>query len=122
MSGDIPITWIIFPALWCGQIAFVAGGVLAGVLQQRILRRQVCHSAWWVPASAAGWGLNMIGLGLIGLANYCPKGTCPFVAFIGFLVPAVLGAILLGIITGGALIWLLRQPVQQTTDTCKKLT
>jgi hypothetical protein len=91
--------------------ACVVGGALAGLLQQRILRRQVCHSGWWVPANAAGWGLGVIGFGLIGLATHFPKEAGPFAALIGHLVlPAGLGAILLGIITGAVLIWLLRQP------------
>jgi hypothetical protein len=89
-------------------MAFVAGGTLAGVLQQRILRRQVCHSAWWVPASAVGWGLSVIGLGIPSF--FLPYGR-PFI-----VLPLVLAPVLLGIVTGGALIWLLRQPMQQTTD------
>jgi len=101
--------------VWAAASAL--GGALAGLLQQRILRHQVCHSAWWVPASAAGWGLGMIGFGLIGLAIHFPKEAGPFAVLIGRLVlPAGLGAILLGIVTGGTLIWLLQQPTQQTTD------
>jgi hypothetical protein len=104
-----------------GAMAWAAasalGGTLAGVLQQRILRRQVRRSAWWVPASAAGWGLSVIGFGLIELAIHFPKEAGPFAALIGGLVlPAGLGAILLGVVTGGTLIWLLRQPMQQTAD------
>jgi hypothetical protein len=88
-------------------MAFVAGGTLAGVLQQRILRRQVCHSAWWVPASAVGWGLGVIGLRIPSFFLYGR----PFI-----VLPLVLASVLLGIVTGGTLIWLLRQPMQQTTD------
>jgi hypothetical protein len=106
-----------FPGTLVWAMAFVVGGTLAGVLQQRILRRQVCRSAWWVPASAVGWGLGVIGFGLIGLAIHFPKEAGPFATLIGCLVlPAGLGAILLGIVTGGTLIWLLQQPMQQTTD------
>jgi MFS family permease len=102
-------------AVWA--MAFVVGGTLAGVLQQRILRRQVCHSAWWVPASAVGWGLSIIGIGLIVFTvhfhKYHEAGL--FVALIGLMLPVGVGAILLGTVTGGTLIWLLRQPVQQTS-------
>jgi hypothetical protein len=97
-----------FPGTVVWAMAFVAGGVLAGVLQQRILRRQVCHSAWWVPASAVGWGLSIIGLGIPSF--FQPDGR-PFI-----VLPLVLASVLLGIVTGGALIWLFRQPMQQTTD------
>ncbi|MFZ0033932.1 MAG: hypothetical protein WAK60_02945 [Sedimentisphaerales bacterium] len=88
-------------------VAFVVGGTLAGVLQQRILRRQVCRSAWWVPASAAGWGLSMIGLGISSF--FPPPNGRPFI-----VRPLVLASVLLGIVTGGVLIWLLRQPRRQT--------
>jgi hypothetical protein len=105
-----------FPGTMVWAMAFVAGGILAGVLQQGILRRQVCHSAWWVPASAVGWGLGVIGLGLIGYAIHFPKEAGPFAAIIGRLVlPLGLASILLGIVTGGTLIWLFRQPTQQTS-------
>lgn len=89
-------------------MAFVAGGILAGVLQHHILQRQVSHSAWWVPASAVGWGLSVIGLGIPSF--FLPYGR-PFI-----VLPLVLASVLLGIVTGGTLIWLLRQPMQQTTD------
>jgi hypothetical protein len=82
-------------------VAFVVGGTLTGLLQQRILRRQVYHSAWWVPASAAGWGLSMIGL---GISSFFPPNGRPFI-----VLPLVLASVLLGIVTGGVLIWLLRQ-------------
>jgi hypothetical protein len=84
--------------------ASVVGGALAGLLQQRILRHQVCHSAWWVPASAAGWGLSVIGL---GISSFFPPNGRPFI-----VLPLVLASVLLGIVTGGVLIWLLRQPTQ----------
>jgi len=82
-------------------VAFVVGGTLAGVMQQRILRRQVYHSAWWVPASAVGWGLSMIGL---GISSFFPPNGRPFI-----VLPLVLASVLLGIVTGGVLIWLLRR-------------
>jgi hypothetical protein len=96
------------PGTLVWAIAFVVGGVLAGVLQQRILRRHVRWSAWWVPASAVGWGLSMIGL---GISSFFPPNGRPFI-----VLPLVLASVLLGIVTGGVLIWLLRQPTQQTTD------
>ncbi len=107
-------------AVWA--MAFVAGGILAGVLQHRILRRQVCHSAWWVPASAVGWGLSVIGLEIgSGIGRGKILSTMPFaqrlLTAFGNLIDVVgLASVLLGIVTGGTLIWLLRQPTQQMTD------
>jgi hypothetical protein len=96
-------------------MAFVAGGTLAGVLQQHTLRRQVYRSAWWVPASAAGWGLGILGLRIPSF--FLPDGG-PFIVLLirNLVLPLVLASVLLGIVTGGTLIWLFRQPMQQTTD------
>ena len=106
-----------FPGTLVWAMAFVVGGTLAGVLQQRILRRQVCHSAWWVPASAVGWGLSIIGLkigfgiGLDKILSTMPRAPRLLMAFVALMVPLGLASVLLGIVTGGALIWLLRQPM-----------
>lgn len=85
------------PGILGWVLAFVVGGTMTGVLQQRILRRHVGRSAWWVLASALGWGLSVIGL------------TTHFLIRNPIVVQAVAGVIL-GTVTGGALIWLLRQP------------
>jgi hypothetical protein len=97
---------------------FILGGTLTGLLQQRILRHQVRRSGWWVPASAAGWGLGVIGLAIacFVLPTILPiMRKAPFVLLLihQIILPTVLGAGLLGIVTGVTLIWLLRQPTQQ---------
>jgi hypothetical protein len=102
-------------------MAFVVGGTLAGVLQQRILRRQVRHSAWWVSASAVGWGLSIIGarigfgIGLGKILPTMPKVLRVLTALADLTVSQGLASVLLGAVTGGTLIWLLRQPAQQTS-------
>ncbi len=105
------------PGTLVWAMAFVVGGTLAGVLQQHILQRQVHHSGWWVPASAAGWGLSIIGLGIgSGLDKILSTMPRLLMAFVTLMVPLGLAPVLLGIVTGGTLIWLLRQPTPQTTD------
>jgi hypothetical protein len=101
---------------------FILGGALTGLLQQRILRHQVRRSGWWVPASAVGWGLSVIGLAIACFVLPTGrKGPAPFVLLLicELIVPTI-GTVLLGIVTGGVLIWLLRQPAQQTTNIDKK--
>ncbi|MGD0551066.1 MAG: hypothetical protein ABSB25_00290 [Sedimentisphaerales bacterium] len=83
---------------------FILGGTLTGLLQQRILRHQVRRSGWWVPASAAGWGLVVIGFGIVSKILGVRLQVVGLIASSG----------LLGIVTGVTLIWLLRQPRQQT--------
>lgn len=92
-------------------LALVLGGTFVGLLQQRILRRHVRRSVWWVLANALGWGLSAFGFAIQpDMSGHYP-GVLVVVLFIrnGMLAPAVAG-IILGTLTGGALIWLLRQP------------
>ncbi len=69
------------------------GGAVAGILQWLVLRGQVSRAGWWVLASTVGWGLSNAVAG-------------------EFSRPLVGGAVL-GAVTGGALVWLLRQPVPE---------
>ncbi len=69
-------------------------GLLAGVMQWLVLRRQVTRAGWWVPVSGAGW-VAVIPVGdMIG-----PPGWAVF-----------------GAITGTLLVGLLRQEPRPDTD------
>ncbi len=80
------------------------GGAVTGMLQRPVLRGQVSRSGWWVLASTVGWGLGMAvtgaGMSALAVGDFC--------GLMGFFGGAVLGAV-----TGGALVWLLRQPVPE---------
>ena len=95
-------------------IAFVVGGALSGVMQYRILRRHVRQSGWWVPASAIGWGLGVIGFGISALALHVESRSLPVHIVCNLAVPLIMASVFYGIVTGWTLIWLLRQPIQQT--------
>jgi hypothetical protein len=100
-------------ALGC-MIAFVLGGTLSGIMQQRILRHHVPRSGWWVLASAAGWGLSMAGLGIFFQLFHTIRHGPVFSKLIhNLLAPLLIPSIILGVITAGTLIWLMRQPEQQ---------
>jgi len=90
-------------------LAFVVGGTITGVLQQRILRRHMDRSIWWVVASAVGWGLSVFGLAIPGIAM---PSRAPFVVLLirNMILPNAVAGVILGTVTGGALILLLRQP------------
>ena len=80
------------------------GGAVTGILQWLVLRSQVSRAGWWVLASTVGWGLS------VTVARAIPWGNDEMDALWALVVTgAVLGAV-----TGGALVWLLRQPVPET--------
>lgn len=89
-------------------LAAIVGGALAGTLQQRILRRTVAHSWWWVPASAAGWMLVLLGRAIIGYLGTTnpPEALAP----VALLLQTFLPGLLLGAVTGGTLVGLRRWP------------
>jgi len=60
--GNFLLTWVFGSVLWY-RLSF--GWNTTGLLQQCILRHQVRRSGWWVLASAAGWGLSVIGIAIL---------------------------------------------------------
>lgn len=86
---------------------FILGGALIGFLQVRTLRPSVGGIRLWVLASAIGWGLSVVGLAILPEMRL---GGRIFAAILRNLVmPATVAGILLGAVTGGALVWLLRR-------------
>jgi hypothetical protein len=79
------------------------GGAVTGILQWLVLRGKVSRAGWWVLASTVGWGLCMA----VMVAGMEAVG-----AVYGSLRMVGSGAVL-GAVTGGALVWLLRQPVPE---------
>ncbi len=92
-----------FGALMSFTGVVAMGGAVAGTLQWLVLRGQVSRAGWWVLASTVGWGLVGAVLGAF------PWGVGDTDALVAL---AVTGAVL-GAVTGGALVWLLRQPVPE---------
>ena len=81
------------PAALSSPLLTVAvGGLITGLLQMRNMRRHSRISGWWILASIVGWGLAWL------------------VVDIGFGIGLLLAGALLGAVTGGAIVWLLRCP------------
>ncbi|UCF06623.1 MAG: hypothetical protein JSV33_06245 [bacterium] len=114
LYGIVHLVWMVpFHMGWPLGIlgwglAYLLGGALVGLPQQRILRRSLARSAWWVPVSAAGWALSVLGTAIQPTDSHLP--TVLIILRNGMAGPAVAG-IILGIITGAGLVWLLRQPI-----------
>lgn len=87
------------------------GGLLAGILQQRLLRPKFQRTFWWIPACVLGWGLPA---GIIALAN---SGLSP-VFKISSTIVMFFGGLLLGAVTGKTLQWMSPgEPSDQGTRT-----
>jgi hypothetical protein len=86
---------------WTGVVAL--GGAVTGTLQWLVLREQVSRAGWWVFASTVGWGLGMTA----AIAFSWGVGVSDFGALGGT-------GVVLGALTGGALVWMLRQPVPKS--------
>jgi len=90
-------------------LAFAVGGTMTGVLQQRILRRHVGRSIWWVLASTLGWALSIFVMGGL-LVGPVTARELTMARQIGSMFG---GGVVLALVTVVAMIWLLRQPVPE---------
>jgi hypothetical protein len=95
--------WSSFAMVLDWTVVVALGGAVTGILQWLVLRGQVSRAGWWVLASTVGYGLG------VTVARAFPWGY-DFLDGIGALVVT---AAVLGAVTGGALVWLLRQPVPE---------
>ena len=86
---DPDVGWVVGVGLF---------GTVLGTLQWVVLRRYVTGAGWWVVASTLGWVLGGAATAIVGPAR---------AEYVGW---AVLGAVY-GVVTGCALVWLLRRPV-----------
>ena len=100
--------WYLIPAL------AAASGLLAGLLQRSRLRSRSGKANWWVAASGAAWMCPALLIQLI-LVPYRPRTPLEIVRNTGSIL---LGGVVLGVVTGSALVWLLtpgtRQPIPPT--------
>ena len=101
-------------------IAFTIGGAISGIFQYRLLRRHFQKSLLWIPANAIGWGLGMGGMGIIILIFNMIKSSQFIILLLRESAPLFslfISPVILGVITAGTLIWLIRRPTQQILDT-----
>lgn len=81
-------------------VCVLLGGLLTGVLQQRLLRPQFERTSWWIPACVVGWGLPA---GVIALGD---SGLLPQVFGLLSMIVILFGGLLLGAVTGKTLQWM----------------
>ena len=86
-------------------LVVVIGGLLVGLLQRRVLRSHSDRANWWVPACVAGWSLAAGTAAVSGVLSSGPSDPWLVILNVGVIL---LGGVVLGIVTGGALVWMLR--------------
>ena len=74
------------------------GGLLSSLWQRRTLQSRSVSANWWVPACIAGWGIAAA----LPAALMLPG---PHLSNLGAIA---IGGVTLGVVTGGALVWVLR--------------
>ena len=92
-----------FGALLRYAVVVALSGAVAGILQWLVLRGKVSRAGWWVLASTVGWVLAKT------VSRAIPWDETGDINF----MPLVVTGAVLGAVTGGALVWLLRQPVPE---------
>ena len=85
------------------------GGAIAGLLQWRVLRSQVRQAGSWVAASTIGWGLSTAAMGTVVVASFRIVGEAN-PGILWFLAAILAAGIVLGVITGAAIVRLLIEP------------
>lgn len=87
------------------------GSLIAGWWQWRILKRRSLAARWWILGSVAGWMLGAAAP-LVLMSGGHPESSLALWCNIGAFA---LGGILLGVVTGGTLLWVLRSRQLATT-------
>lgn len=81
----------------------LAGALFVGLWQSALLRPVSTRAAWWVPASVLAWALPAGGIAL----SDAERGGMP--GALASLASIFLGGLMVGLVSGGALVWILRQ-------------
>ena len=96
----VAVVWSEFDDLHSLQLDVAIAGLLVGLLQRRILCSHSDRANWWVPASVAAWVLAA------WTASVTPAGGQNALLNLGMIL---MGGVVLGVVTGGALVWMLRR-------------
>lgn len=96
---ETTLNWDFLP------FALIFGGLLIGVFQLRMLRVHSKRAIWWIPACIVGWFLA--GL----MSNVTFTGEWDAILNLGMILS---GGVVLGIVTGGMLVWILRSSQSST--------
>lgn len=88
-------------------LAVLTGGLLIGLLQMKSLAKSP-RAKWWPVFSALGWGLAAGVVGLADLASSIGMSAIGDWGALAVLIVLLAGGPVLGLVTGRALVWTLR--------------
>jgi hypothetical protein len=89
-------------------IAYGMSGAILGVLQWIVLRRKTSRAWLWILASPLGWA---IAVPIVGFLDRMGQDMAPRMSeTVGLIFAFGLMGAVVGFITGGVLVWMLRQP------------
>ena len=102
------LVWGNLPNRESLQLDIALGGLLVGLLQWRVLARHMERAGWWVLASVVGWTLAG------RVSNVTFSGDWDALLNLGMIL---LGGVVLGVVTGGVLVWMVGR--SQTHETIR---
>lgn len=94
--------WSRLPDVVRLELEIAICGLVVGALQRRVLSPHSSRANWWIPACVAGWTLA---------TGTAASGSLIDSIFLGKLLnlaTILLGGAVLGLVTGGALVWIRR--------------
>ena len=86
---------------WMIAVAF--GGIVTGLLQQRVLSLHVRRAGLWVPASAFSWALSIAAFGSMGVLGTRFVSEASPVGAGWFFAGLIAGGMVLGVASGAAI-------------------
>ena len=92
-----------WPSPYSPYVALGLGGFLAGAWQAALLRERFGNPAWWVASSALGW---TVAGGTAAIADWLTRSRSVrgIWGAVAYLAIVALGGLILGLITGVALV------------------
>ncbi len=92
-------------------VGLVGIGFGIGIAQWLVLRPHLSRAGWWVLASTVGLAVGgAVGVAVGGAVGIAVGGSISLASILSLVVGFPVSGAVYGAITGGAMVWLLRQP------------
>jgi hypothetical protein len=92
---------------WLALISYLLFGLIIGLVQWPVLRREIPNLAIWIIANMIGWTVGFFLATLVELFIYNNYRLEPWLIS---MIVRTLGGLIAGGIVGVALVWIVREP------------